>query len=130
VDVSKPKRLVGLAIDAAVALAFGCVLIGAGHGAGPIGLVMLAGSPEAWGFPTTVGWVGIALLAISVSFPRRGLYLSLTLVGLAMVVASWWLFISPSSSLEWSLVYSIPFLSVLAYRLYLIVQLGRGSAAP
>jgi len=70
-------------MDAAVALAFGCVLIGAGHGVGPIGLVMLAGSPEAWGFPTTVGWVGIALLAISVSFPRRGLYLSLALVGLS-----------------------------------------------
>ena len=78
-----------------------------------------------------VGWVGIALLAISALVSRRVLYLSLALGGLAALVASWWRFISQSASLGSSLVFSIPFLGALVGRLvYLAVQLrGRRASA-
>jgi hypothetical protein len=146
VDVSKRQRLVGVAIDAGALLAFGCVLIGAGHGVGPITLLMFVDSPEVWSLPVAVGWAGVALLLIAVLVPRRALYVPMALGGLAALLASWRLFLyygeagiallliahrDEPASLGSSLVLSIPFLGVLAGRLvYLMVQLrGRGASA-
>jgi hypothetical protein len=119
--ISTPRRLLGLALDAGVVLAFGCVLIGAGHGVAPIGLLMFLGSPQAWGLPMAVGWAGIGLLVASVLVPLRGHYLPLALGGLGTLVATWWLFITPTRDWWFSLIFSVPFLALLAVRL---LQLG------
>ena len=123
-NVNKPQRLLGLAIDAGVMLAFGCVMIAAGHGTGPIGVLMFAGSADAWGTPMTIGWTGIALLAMSALVPPPWLYGCVVLTGLATIVVSWSLFVIESASLNFSLVFSIPFICALAGRLmYLVFQL-------
>jgi hypothetical protein len=116
--------LVGLALDAGVILAFSCVMIVAGHGLGPIGFVMFAGSAKDWGIPMTIGWTGIALLAISALVPRSWLYGCLALSGLSMIVISWSVFVSLSVSMSYSMVFSIPLFCALTGRLlYVFVQL-------
>jgi hypothetical protein len=113
-----------MAIDAGLILAFGCVMIAAGHGLGPIAFVMFAGSAKDWGIPMTIGWTGIALLAISGLVPWCWLHGSLALSGVAMIVLSWSVFVSLSLSLKLSLVFSIPLFCTLTGRLlYLIVQM-------
>jgi len=122
------QRWLGLACDAGVALTFACVLIGAGHGVGPIGLLMVVGSPEAWGLPMAAGWTGLAALALAALVAARSMYTALTLAGLGMVFLSWCLFVAQSASVFASVVYfSIPFLGALAGRLvYLAAQLRPG----
>jgi hypothetical protein len=45
-NMTRGQRLTGSACDTVLILVFGCVLIGGGHGAAPIGLLMSIGD---WG---------------------------------------------------------------------------------
>ena len=73
-----------------------------------------------------VGWAAIAMLVISVFVSPLRLYLLLVLGGLGMLVASWWLFISPTRDWWFSLIFSIPFLVLLVVRLlYLFFTVKR-----
>src|SRR5262245_57847436 len=91
------QRLLGFLVDGCVLLAFACVLIGAGHGVGPIGLLMIGGSIEAWGWPMAVGWVAVTLLALGALVSHREFYFPMIAMGLIALVVSWGLFISQSA---------------------------------
>jgi len=128
--ISSTHRWIGLAFDGGVVLLFGCVLIGAGHGVGPIGLLMIFGMAEAWAVPMVVGWLSIAALALAALVPQRELYVTVVLLGLTLLVISWWLFISQSSSMVASIVpWSVPFLAALAGRaVFLVISVRKGIA--
>ena len=111
------ERLSGLALDSGLVLAFGLVVIAAGDGAGPVGFLMFKGSFRDCGFPMAAGWTAIVLLPISVLVSHNGLYLLITLVGLILLVISWWLFIRETEALAFSLVSSVPFFALLLARL-------------
>ena len=110
------ERLSGLALDSGLVLAFGLVVIAAGDGAGPVGLLMFNSFHDC-GFPMAAGWTAIVLLPISVLVSHNGLYLLITLVGLISLVISWWLFIRETEALAFSLVSSVLFFALLLARL-------------
>jgi hypothetical protein len=110
------QRAICLMLDAAMVLAFSCIIIAAGHGAGPVGLLLFMGSAEAWGLPMTVAWLGIGLLATSVLMPFRWPYVIQAGVGIICLFISWFLFVSRSEVPFASLFFSIPFLGVLISR--------------
>jgi len=128
---SMPGRLVALGFDAEVVLAFGVVWIDADHGAGPIGLLMFSGNPDAWCLAKALGWVGIVLLPASVLLSRcRSLCLSLMPGGLGLLVTSWFLLVRESRTLAFSLVCSIPFLALALGRLMYLSLWLCGAWAP
>lgn len=125
-DKSEPSRVIGLAGDVALILAFCCIPIGAGHGIGPLGLLLLDGNLVAWRNPFSVGRIGIALVAIGILIPKRSLYFPLELAGLLMIVLTWLLIAFENGHVVIYFVFSIPFLAVLAARLvYFRLQLKR-----
>jgi len=120
VELSKSERLNGLLFDAIVALAFGSVLIPGAHGVSLIGYWLWMIGPE--DARSLIGWLGIILLMVKAKISRPGLYLSLTMAGLTMLVVSWWLF--TFIRLWEELIPSIPFLGLVVGRItHLIVQL-------
>jgi hypothetical protein len=119
VELSKSGRLNGLLFDAIVALAFGSVLIPGAHGVSLIGYWLWMIGPE--DARSLIGWLGIILLMVKAKISRPGLYLSLTMAGLTMLVVSWWLF--TFIRLWEELIPSIPFLGLVVGRItHLIVQ--------
>ena len=119
-ELSKSERLNGLLFDAIVALAFGSVLIPGAHGVSLIGYWLWMIGPE--DARSLIGWLGIILLMVKAKISRPGLYLSLTMAGLTMLVVSWWLF--TFIRLWEELIPSIPFLGLVVGRItHLIVQL-------
>lgn len=123
---SETSRAIGLAGDVALILAFCCVPIGAAHGVGLLGLFLLGGSPNTWSNPISIGRLGIALVLASMLIPKRCVYLSLELAGLSMIVVAWLLIVFDGEIAIITLIFSIPFLLVLAARLvYFRLQLQR-----
>jgi hypothetical protein len=61
-----------LLVVSAVLIAYGVVVIFAGHGAGPVALLMLFGSPSVWLSSQILGWPG-ALTSLSALFARSEL---------------------------------------------------------
>jgi hypothetical protein len=58
--MSRKRRRIGLLIDLAAIVAFSSVILAAGHGVAPVGLMMFLGSGAAWGLPMRIGWGAIA----------------------------------------------------------------------
>jgi hypothetical protein len=118
--MTKSERLNGLLFDAIVTLAFGWVLIPGAHGISLIGYWLWMIGPE--DARSLIGWLGIILLVVKAMISRPGLYSSLAMTGLTMLVSSWWLFISHDRLGE-ELIASIPFLGLVVGRItHLIVQ--------
>ncbi|MFO0865869.1 MAG: hypothetical protein U0744_14670 [Gemmataceae bacterium] len=113
------KRLIGLAVNMMVAVAFGLVPI-AGGGVAPIGIILLMGLTRetAWGLPLAIGWAGIVALFVACVVPGRFAYGIFTLLGLAGLVASWATFLWMSDHPRFSLPLSIPFVAVVLARGY------------
>jgi hypothetical protein len=118
------ERWGGFALDAGLVLAFGIVVIAAGHGAAPIGYLMFQGSIRAWCWPVVAGWAAIALLLPSEFVTRNGVHLVLTLTGLGLTVLSWWFFIRESEALTISVLSSIPFFALLLVRFWITMYQG------
>ena len=112
-------------------IAYSISLIIAGHGIGPVGLLLLRGDFSVWGPAQIVGGVSvISLLAITLSATKQPdmitvIFRHLSLLGL---YASWILFVytAAESSYSWRfiathLVLSLPFQLVWIYYLYRLV---------
>jgi len=128
-SLSLRRLMIGLAFNLGVVLAFGIVLIGAGHGVAPIGLILFLGDAEEWVLPMIVGWVAIGLLVLPVLAPRLGLHVALVQLGLLALAAAWMLFLSVSEAWGFSLAFSIPFLGAMIARLrFLTAEIRRASA--
>ena len=103
---------------------FAIVIVFAGHGVVPVGLLLVGGSFSAWGFPMTLGWGGVLLTLTALFCSQTRLHCLLAACGLACIVASWALFFGASEASGLTLVTSIPFL-VLSFiqAIHLIVRL-------
>jgi hypothetical protein len=72
------------------------------------------------------GWLTVAGLVVAAFVPQRGLYMGLVIAALLLLLATWWLFVAQSASIFSSVVlFSIPFLMVLAGRLVLLAIQAR-----
>ncbi len=128
--MSWKQRGLGLLIDLAALAAFGIVIIAAGHGAGPVGILMFIGSASAWGLPMAIGWGAIAALIVASFIPFRWPYLVVTLSGYAALAASLAIFVSRSERPEASAVFATPFAGALVGRaVYLFFQVRRRAGA-
>lgn len=127
-NLSLRRLLIELAFNLGVVLAFGMVLIGAGHGVAPIGLILFLGDAEEWVLPMTVGWTAIGLLALAVLVPRLGLHVACVQLGLLTLAAAWMLFLSLSEILPISFLFSIPFLAAMVARLWFLTAEIRRAA--
>lgn len=95
---------------------FAIVLVAAGHGVAPIGMLLVIGNFSEWGFPMTLGWVGV-LLTFSALFSSQSPYhVRLAGCGLVGLAASWLLLLIASEGRIFTFVTSIPFLAVSTIR--------------
>jgi hypothetical protein len=95
----RPAMLVIVSI--LLVISFLAILIGAGHGIGPVAYLLVVGSPEAWLWPQVFGWLGIALeisAALVVSSKR---WKSFAASGLVSLFVSVFLFVITSESLSY-----------------------------
>lgn len=124
--VSVARRVVGLALAVCLVLGFSVVVIAAGHGGAPIGMLMVLGSLNAWGSPMALGWIAIVLFAVSFLVRSRAAHLATGATGAGLLTASWLYFASETKALDLMLVTSIPFgVMMVAYGLYLLYGLAR-----
>jgi hypothetical protein len=101
---------------------FSIVIIGAGCGAGPVGLLLVMGSFSAWGLHMTLGWIGMVLTVAALFCSQAKLHIPLATAGLACVAVSWSEFFMASEVSGGTLVTSIPFFVLSLIR---AVQLWR-----
>ena len=98
-----------LAVVGLLAL-FGVVMIGAGHGAGPVGLLLVLGRAKEWVPGQVLGWIGVSLCVGAVFRPTRRGYLGTLLFGLGFLVLSVVAFAVPSDAPASTLAFSVPLL--------------------
>ncbi len=129
VGLSLRQRLVGLACNAVVALAYGAVILGAGHGVAPIGLLLVLGDADEWVPPMLAGRLALGLLTVVILLPWRWVYATFEAAGVALLFVSWALFIQYTEVLPVTLAFSVPFLAASIGRLvYLGFELRRTRA--
>ena len=114
------QRGSALFLDAAIVFGFACVLIAAGHGVGFIGLLLTLGTREAWGVPIGIAWLGIFLLLMNALVLWRWLYISFAVSGIVLLATAWWLIVSESEMLAFSVMGSLPLLGAMVYRLWFL----------
>ena len=88
-----------------------CSGIAAGHGVGPVGLLLVFGW-EYWSLPVLLGWIGIALLIDGKLFNSLRLCRQF---GVASISVSWVIFLWKSDMLLSTIIFLIPFLICLFY---------------
>jgi hypothetical protein len=84
------------------------VPIGASHGVGPIGYLLLRGASD-WSFPIGVGWFSVGVFGVCLLLPdswRHGAML----LGSGLMFLSWVLFLASSEAWLFSMVFSLPYL--------------------
>lgn len=106
---------------------FAITLIGAGCGVGPLGLLLVAGSLDAWGLEMVTGWVGYGATILSMfgrpSKMRRGW----AGIGLASLAASFCLFLRHAHGIDFTLITGSVFLAAWTVRLLQFVWSFRGT---
>lgn len=105
---SAPAPSWGLVI--ATIITYVCSLVVAGHGVGPVGLLLVLGW-EAWAMPVILGWLGMMLLVGGKVFGNSKI---LSQIGAVSILVSWALILSESEPLI-NLISSIPFFICLLF---------------
>jgi hypothetical protein len=111
-------------------IAYGGVVIFAGHGAGPVALLMLFGHPSAWLSSQILGWPG-ALASLAALGARSELsYLRQRFWGALLLVLSVGMFVSRSEVIVFSALTALPLLGMWLYFLWRYVASSRASPGP
>jgi hypothetical protein len=114
-------RLSAVVVSLVLTLTFAVIVIAAGHGVGPIGFVLIAGSLDAWGFRLVFGWLALVSSWASPFIGQRGIYLGIRVCSIALFVTSWLGFFTASESDVFTLITSVPFaLALFADSLLLV----------
>ena len=122
---STEKVLRRLLVVGAVLIAYGVVMIFAGHGAGPVALLMIFGSPTAWLSSQILGWPG-ALVSLLALFARsEPSHLSRRFWGALLLVLSVCAFVSRSEAIVVSALTALPLLGIWLYFLWRYVASRR-----
>ena len=107
-----------LLVAGTVLIAYGAIVIFAGHGAGPVALLVLFGSPTAWLSSQILGWPG-ALVSLGALWARsEPAYLSVRFWGALLLVLSMCAFVSRSERIGFSVLTAIPLLGMWLYFLW------------
>ena len=93
--------------------AFLSALIAAGHGVGPIGLLLVLGW-DYWRGPVILGWAAIVVLVVGSLTPGPRAW-AITLVGAICTAMSWCAFAVHSEALPATIIYSLPYLLSVAF---------------
>ena len=110
---------------AGLLLLYGLVMVAAGHGMGPVGLLMVMGWPQVWGPAQLPGWIGILLL-LRALFVQDATYRSLRGWGASLLGGSLWLFAWLSEVPVLTLTTAIPFHFAWAYAVSEWLRQGSG----
>jgi hypothetical protein len=114
-------------------MAYGVVVIFAGHGAGPIALLLIFGSPTAWLSSQILGWPG-ALVSLAALFATsEPSHLSLRFWAASLLLLSMGAFVSRSEVIVFSALTALPLLGIWLYFLWRYVASRRaipGTPAP
>ena len=107
------------AVGIASLLTYSAILIGAGHGAGPIGLLLIFGSPEVWWMPQLFGWIGVVLEIVALFKVSKSSWRLLAACSEAGQLSSATLFVFQSETLHYLDSFGgfmIPFTIVFIFR--------------
>jgi hypothetical protein len=123
--ISAEKVFRRLLVVGAVLMAYGVVVIFAGHGAGPVALLLIFGLPTAWLSSQILGWPG-ALLSLAALFATsEPSHLSLRFWGASLLVLSVGMFVSRSEVIVFSALTALPLLGIWLYLLWRYVASRR-----
>lgn len=102
----------GIGSGIAVLLCYAIVLIGAGDGAAPVGLIMYwvaaQDTAAAWKMPAGLGWAGAAILAVSCLVSPLRWHLGVRLASWLVLFVGLLMFMGQSEILIFTLVTCIP----------------------
>ena len=115
--LSIKKVLHRFLVASPVWIAYGMVVIFAGHGAGPVAL-LLFGSPTAWLSSQILGWLGALVSLVALYARSEPAYLSLRFWGALLLVLSIGAFVSRSEVIVFSALTAIPLLGMWLYLLW------------
>ena len=118
------QRVLAAAASLGLVFSLAIVIIGAGHGAGPVGLLLVLGDFSAWGWHLSLGWSGVLLTVAALFFSRRTIHFGLGAGGLLCLAASWVLFFMTTETRGFTLVTSLPFLGGASWRLIQLTSNG------
>ena len=107
--------LMRLLAVAGLAVLFGAIMVAAGHGAGPIGYLLVLGRAVEWLPGQVLGWTGLLLCIASVFREAYSSYLVTLLWGLALLVLSVLAFAVASDAAGWTLLFSLPLLGASVF---------------
>ena len=130
-NANKPPllyRLLGTVIAVLMLVGFAITLIGAGCGVGPLGLLLVAGSLDAWGLEMVTGWLGYGATILSMFGPPSKMRRMWAGIGLAGLAASFCLFLRQAHGIDFTLITGSVFLASWTIRLLLFVLSFRGAS--
>ena len=107
-----PHRFV---VVAALVLAHGLIVIIAGHGIGPVALLMVFGSASAWQSGQLLGWLGAVVLLPALLVRSERAQVSLRVWGAGLLLLSAAAFIAHSESRVVSSLTALPLLGLWLY---------------
>lgn len=114
------RPLTRAAVGFALLLSFAVIIIAAGHGAAPVGLLLVLGSPDAWLLPQFFGWCGVALEVFAVFRIKKNNWKLLGAASLATLLVSIVAFVLQSETLRYILelgLFMIPFVLMTILRI-------------
>lgn len=122
------KRLWATLTTVLLIASFCIVLIAGGHGAAPIGYLLVAGGLFEWGFRMLLAWIGISVTVFGALNAKTVLHFRFAVAGLACVFAAWILFFVASEMRGLTLLTSLPFLLFVTIRGLLLMRIKSGAA--
>lgn len=121
------RRIGGLTLT----ITFATIMIGAGHGAGPVGLLLIFGRAPEWVAPQFVGGVAIVLEFIAFLRVEKENWRLLAALSLGAFFASAALFVVNSETLGYLsafFIFMIPFILAAIFRLVQVI-FGKNESA-
>jgi hypothetical protein len=121
-DASADRLSWGVAhfiLSTGLALTFMFPVIGAGHGAAPVGLIMFLGEGD-WHVPMGIAWTGIGCLVASSILRAQPTATYFGLGSLLLLLIAWGLFVANGAgyTFTFTLVTSLPFGVMYAAKLF------------
>ena len=101
-----------------IVIAFGIVIIFAGHGSAPVALLMVLGAPRAWLSSQLPGWLGLLVSLAAVFARTESAYRSIRFWGALLLIASVSVFIAHGEVMFISVITATPLLGVAVYCLW------------
>jgi hypothetical protein len=118
-----------LFVASAVLIAYGMVIIFAGHGMGPVALLLIFGYPGAWLSGQILGWLGVLASLAALWAKSDSSYQSMRFCGALLLVLSIAVFLSRSEAIAISALTAIPLLVLWLFLLWRFVDAIRTSAS-